>query len=90
MKTRHIALLGFTASSFLAMTLAGCSAMRPRRSHQEDGRRIDDRGWRRRLVGHHTGALVPADHHRAPGAGRSWTRRPEPVAALPLSVRPPT
>ena len=26
MKTRHIALLGFTASSFLAMTLAGCSA----------------------------------------------------------------
>jgi len=26
MKTRHIAFLGFTASSFLAMTLAGCSA----------------------------------------------------------------
>src|SRR4051812_29341443 len=26
MKTRHIALLGFTASSFLAMSLAGCSA----------------------------------------------------------------
>jgi len=39
MKTRHIALLGFTASSFLAMTIAGCSASEatPTKKTTKDG-----------------------------------------------------